>query len=146
MQNWKAFSLFRITASWSCMECKLRFRWGKLSPKQLQNATGGEGERKEDSCREEGQLQGGRRKIVIIMWNSLVKCQESSAPCSLKYFPLLPAPWSFWPHAPCSLKVFTPFSPLPKTPLQSLYFTLKYTFIAFTYSSSSSRPKTTCHT
>ncbi len=41
---------------------------------------------------------------------------------SLKYFPLLPAPWSFWPHAPCSLNFFTPFSPLPKTPMQSLFY------------------------
>ncbi len=43
-----------------------------------------------------------------------------SAPCSLNYFLLLPAPWPFRSHAPCSLNFLTRFSPLPKTPMQSL--------------------------
>ena len=28
-------------------------------------------------------------------------------PCSLNCLPLLPAPWSFWPHAPCSMYFLT---------------------------------------
>ncbi len=34
-----------------------------------------------------------------------------------KNFPLLPAPWSLWPHAPW---IFWPHSPPPENPLQSL--------------------------
>ena len=30
--------------------------------------------------------------------------RESSAPCSLNYFPFLPAHWSFWPYSPRSVK------------------------------------------
>ena len=55
------------------------------------------------------------------MWDSLIQCQESSAPCSLNYFPF-PFPCSLVFLGPWSLYIFTPFSPLPKTPCRvSLY-------------------------
>ncbi len=45
--------------------------------------------------------------IIPIIFCSLLPCL---------FGPMLPAPLSFWPNAPCSLYFWTPFSPLPKTP------------------------------
>ena len=71
--------------------------------------------------------QSEAKKILRIVWDSLIRCPEPSAPCSLNYFPFLPAPWSFWPHAPSSLYFWTPFSQLPKTPFRvSLYWSASW--------------------
>ncbi len=59
------------------------------------------------------------------------------APCSLNYFLLLPAPWSFLHAAPGSLVNLDPILPAPKTPsrvsvivpYKEDYFADQYTFI-----------------
>ncbi len=66
-----------------------------------------------------------RRKILRIVWDSLIQCPESSAPCSLNHFPLLPAAWSFWPHAPCT---FGPHSPRSLNPLAESQKTLRVVY------------------
>ncbi len=62
------------------------------------------------------------------LWQNWLSNSHTLKKANFEALLLLPAPWLFWSHAPCSLAILTPFSPLPKTPLQSLNFVCRWYF------------------